>query len=52
MKIHRMVMVWKCSRKNGSGSREVYQRVVRGAEASRGVTTSRTGRGGSRDKSR
>lgn len=39
-------MVWKCSRKNGSGSKEIYQRVVGGGEASRGVTTSRTGRGG------
>lgn len=42
MKIQRMVMAWKCSRKKGSGSGEVYQKVGGGmGGGSRGVTTSK-----------
>lgn len=36
-------MLWKRSRKNGSGSREAYQK---GKEASKGVTTSKVSQGG------
>lgn len=40
-------MAWKCSRKNGSGSGEVYQKVgEEWGEASRGVTTSKVPRWG------